>query len=280
MTVPSEPGSAAVITTRHIIEARAKAARSKPFITGICGCQGSGKSTLSQTVSDQLQARGIKTIVISIDDLYLTRAQRRMLAGQVHPLLATRGPPGTHDIALAETIFNDLLSGRPATLPRFDKAADDRLPESEWQRVSGPLDVVLFEGWCVGARPQAASDLVAPVNDLEKIDDPAAVWRTYVNHALATSYQSLFALIDDMVLLAAPRFEIVADWRRQQEHGLIAAVKNTGGPAPFVMSDSEIARFILFYERLSRHILAEMPSRADLVLNLDDQRRLKSVLSR
>ena len=137
-----------------------------PLVVGICGPQGSGKSTLAALVARLLTARGLAVATLSIDDLYRTKAERARLAREVHPLLATRGVPGTHDPALGLAVLQAL--GRPETtaLPRFDKAADDRAPETSWPRVEGPVDVVLLEGWCVGARPQPAARLAAPVSPI------------------------------------------------------------------------------------------------------------------
>ena len=40
------------------------------------------------------------------------------------------------------------------------------------------------------------------------------------------------------------------------------------------MSDDAIGVFIQHYERLTRHILSDMPAYADLTLRLDEKRRL------
>ncbi len=238
-------------------------------VIGICGAQGSGKSTLAHAVLAHCQSQGVAAATLSIDDLYLTRAEREKLAGDVHPLLATRGPPGTHDIALGMEVVAALERGEATPLPRFEKARDDRAPAKEWPVSPPGCRVLLLEGWCAGARPQAASELREPVNALEASEDAAGIWRNYVNDALAGAYQQLFARLDSLALLAAPNFEIVLEWRLQQEREL-----RTNGSADSVgvMDDAGIARFIQHYERLTRHILREMPARADLLIRLDERR--------
>ena len=244
----------------------------KPLVVGICGAQGSGKSTIAAA----LAARFERAVTFSIDDLYLGRAARADLARRVHPLLATRGVPGTHDTALGIQVLNSLMRGEPVALPRFDKANDDRVPAERWPMANAGGELVIFEGWCVGARPQEAADLVDPVNDLEAEDDRDGRWRRFVNEALGGSYQQLFGCIDMLVLLAAPDWRTVLNWRIQQEHELRAA--NPGGTG--LMDDDAVARFISHYERLTRHILTEMPERADLVLRLNQRRECIGIQTR
>jgi D-glycerate 3-kinase len=248
-----------------VFDAIGRHRRRKPVVLGICGAQGSGKSTLASAIERQAAERAIRAATLSLDDLYLTRGERERLARDVHPLLRTRGVPGTHDVALGLDILEALDRGDPALLPRFDKASDDRFPIQRWGHAPAETDLLIFEGWCVGARPQAADAMVEPVNQLERHEDGQAVWRRYVNDALAGAYQHLFARIDVLVLLAAPGFEIVFDWRMQQEAELR---ESSGIGSNSVMDEAGIARFIQHYERLTRHILAEMPDRADVLVRL------------
>ncbi|MCB2079825.1 MAG: kinase [Novosphingobium sp.] len=236
----------------------------RPVVLGICGAQGSGKSTLARALLKRCEALGIVAACLSIDDLYLTKAEREHLARDVHPLLLTRGPPGTHDPALGLSVIDCFERGRQVALPRFDKASDDRAPKGDWPIVSGQCEVLILEGWCVGARPEKESALVAPVNALECDEDPGGIWRSYVNRALAGRYQDLFARIDALVLLESPGFDIVLEWRMQQEDELRA--RYARGSA--VMKRGDIARFVQHYERITRHVLREMPGRADLVIRL------------
>jgi D-glycerate 3-kinase len=266
-------GFAAEVERLHApLAARIAAVAMGPaFVVGICGPQGSGKSTTVRVVAALLEARGLKVATLSLDDLYLPRADREALAREVHPLLRTRGVPGTHDIALGLAVLDDLAGEGATALPRFDKASDDRAPADAWPRVGGPVDVVLFEGWCVGARPEPAEALAAPVNALERERDPDGTWRSYVNAALAGPYRALFARLDLLVLFTAPDFETVLAWRQEQEAKLRRRVAETGQGS--AMSDDEVAVFVQHYERLTRHITREMPARADLVVALDADRR-------
>lgn len=236
----------------------------KPLVVGVCGAQGSGKSTVSATLATRLE----RAVTFSIDDLYLGHAAREVLARRIHPLLATRGLPGTHEPLLGLAVLNALVRRESIAVPRFDKSTDDRVPYQDWPIVSDGCEVVIFEGWCVGARPQNPEDLIDPVNQLEAEEDPDGRWRRFANEALSGDYQKLFGCLDMLVLLAAPDWSTVLRWRIQQEHELRAASPD----ATRIMDDSEVARFISHYERLTRHILNEMPTRADLVLRLNKNR--------
>ncbi|MDP3748807.1 MAG: kinase [Phenylobacterium sp.] len=273
-SLPPEFAQTARAICVPLAEAIAARARATPgLVVGICGSQASGKSTLTAVTRRLLEDSGLKVAVFSLDDLYLTHAERQALARAVHPLLATRGVPGTHDVALGLAAIETLKRPGETALPAFDKARDDRRPRADWSRFDGPADVILFEGWCVGARPQDAEALAMPVNDLERTRDPDGTWRGFANAALAGPYQDLFGRIDLQVLLRAPGFEVVLEWRREQERKLRARLAREGGDAARTMSDDQVADFIAHYERLTRWILEEMPGRADIVVELDAGRR-------
>lgn len=248
----------------------------QPLIVGVCGSQGSGKTTVCRALAARFRQSGISVADLSLDDLYLPLADRVQLSQQVHPLLHTRGVPGTHDTELGLATFDALGRAGRVQLPRFDKATDDRHPVQLWDSVEAPARLVLFEGWCVGARAQSSAALAQPVNELEANEDPDGRWRRYVNDALAGAYQQLFARIGFLVLLAAPSFDVVLSWRLQQEHELREQALTAAGEHSRVMSDAAVARFIQHYERLTRYILDEMPARADVVIRLAADR---SVLS-
>ncbi|THD80904.1 MAG: kinase [Phenylobacterium sp.] len=247
---------------------RAQAAHARlgrTAVIALCGAQGSGKSTIAAATRAILIQRGVDALVLSLDDLYLPHAARERLAREVHPLLITRGPPGTHDVELGLQVLAAVARDRTIALPRFDKATDNPAPITERPAFVGPAQVVLFEGWCVGARAQPREALRAPINALERDEDPDGRWRRFVNTALAAAYPSLFERHDELVLLAAPSFEVVAGWRAEQEAKLRA---RTGGG----MSPEAIARFVAHYERLTRWILEEMPARADWTVPLGPDR--------
>lgn len=237
------------------------AALPRPALVGLSGPQGSGKSTGAAALAMLLAGEGLRVATVSLDDFYLTRAERAALAERLHPLFATRGPPGTHDIGLMTRTIDALLAGKSLALPSFDKGSDERRPESEWPRFVGLADIVILEGWCVGAAPQPEADLAEPVNALEREQDADGVWRRCVNAALA-AYQPLFDRIDYLIQLAPPGFESVAGWRAEQE---ARAPKR-------LMSDAEIAVFVQHYERITRWMLAKMPARADAIVTLGPSR--------
>jgi D-glycerate 3-kinase len=246
-----------------------------PLLVAVNGSQGSGKTTLCAYLLARLEAlHGLRAVSLSLDDFYLTRAEREALAVDVHPLLRTRGVPGTHDMALLDTTLDALLAPMgtaPVAVPRFDKAVDDRRPHSDWEPVAGPVHIVLLEGWCLGARPQGEAQLVLPVNQLEREEDPDGRWRAWVNDALARDFPALYRRVHYWVMLQAPSFAAVYAWRLEQEQKLRLA---TGGTGQGLMSEAAIARFIQFYQRLTEHCLAGLPAQVDYLYTLDSGRQI------
>ncbi|MDH4386401.1 MAG: kinase, partial [Caulobacter sp.] len=193
----------------------------RPPLIAISGAQGSGKTTLARSV-----AAGIGAAHFSLDDVYATRADRQALARTVHPLMATRGPPGTHDLELLSQILDSLLSAEPQSrtpIPAFDKLADDRQPHEHWPVFVGRPSAILVDGWCLGALPQPDEALAADLNGLERDQDPDGIWRRAVNQALAGPYAALFDRFDGFLHLLAPDFSVVQAWREEQEAGLLGA---------------------------------------------------------
>lgn len=246
--------------------------RDEPLVVGVCGPQGSGKSTLAGLLARLLADRGLRTATLSLDDLYLPRAARERLAREVHPLLRTRGVPGTHDPTLGLAVLDALARPGPTPLPRFDKAADDRAPQTDWPIFDSPADVVLLEGWCVGARPQSPEALAAPVNDLEAAEDPDGAWRACANDALAGPYRALFDRIDRLVLLTAPDFATVRAWRGEQELKLRSRLAAEGRNAARTMDAAALDRFLAHYQRLTEWIAQDLPAIADIAVTLDAHR--------
>ena len=259
---------------------RLRSTTGRSIAVGISGAQGSGKTTFVRFLSKWLSRRmQLSAVCVSLDDAYLTKAQRRRLARRAHPLLATRGVPGTHDVPLAHRVLDALThpgAARQFTVPAFDKATDDRVSEQDWRRVDAPADVVLFEGWCVGAWPQTPESLSDPVNQLEAAQDRDAAWRTGVNERLRTDYAELFARLDLLVMLRVPSFERVLEWRSLQEQKLRERLRARPrvDARPPGMSDAEIANFVQHYERLTRHMLKTMPDYADAVIDIDENHRM------
>jgi D-glycerate 3-kinase len=248
-------------------------------VVGINGAQGSGKTTLADFLGLALEkAHGLRVARLSIDDLYKTRADRERLAREVHPLLLTRGVPGTHDTGLGLATLRALRSAAPhalTPLPAFDKARDDRKPAAEWPLFRGRPDVILFEGWCVGTVPQPDEALMAPVNALERDEDTDGAWRRQVNDQLRGAYAELFGPLDRLVMLKVPGMDQVFEWRALQERKLAATLPPDSPNR--LMDAAAIQRFIMHYERLTRHNLAEMPGRADLVVEIDENHRFTRI---
>lgn len=257
-----------------------------PLVVGINGAQGAGKSTLFNLIEVILsEGFGQRVVGFSLDDLYKTRAQREKLSEAVHPLLMTRGVPGTHDVQLGIDIIHSLIKGdaeQPTKIPVFDKSTDDRCQTAVWQEWVGPADVIVFEGWCVGAMAQTQDALDVPINTLERNEDVSGEWRQYVNEQLAGRYQQLFGMIDTLVMLKVPSMEAVFEWRSLQEKKLAERVKyifDTQQPTDHlrIMNEQEIERFIQHYERLTRTMLDEMPNRADITLMLNENHKISKI---
>lgn len=235
-------------------------------LIGIAGAQGSGKTTLARAAASRLGAAHL-----SLDDVYLTRAERQAMAPDIHSLFAVRGPPGTHDLALLEQTIAALRAAGADSrtpLPAFDKLADDRAPEADWPVFTSRPSAVLIDGWCLGATPQAEAELVAPTNALEARLDGEGLWRGVVNAALNGPYAEAFARFDATLFLKAPSFDAVLDWRCEQEAGLMGL-----SPADLPAARrAELAVFIQHFERITRHMLAG-GVKADLTVPLDHQRQ-------
>ncbi len=251
-------------------------------VLGVAGAQGTGKSTLAAHLQALVAALGGEAAVLSLDDLYLPLADRVALAAEVHPLLRTRGVPGTHDVGLGMSILS-ALSERPApqlsvavgdhtiAMPRFDKGLDDRLPVSQWRLQRWPVALVIVEGWCLSMPPETAQALQSPVNQLEHDEDADGRWRGWVNAHLAADYQTFFARFDALVALLPPDFEAVLRWRAAQELNL---------PAERRMHSAALARFIAHYERLTRQGLATWPQQADWCVWLAPDHRIERITRR
>ena len=233
---------------------------------GIGGGQGAGKSTLGRLVEAAGQAFGMHVVVLSLDDFYLTRAERRRLASAVHPLFATRGPPGTHAAGELRRALAALGQPGEVRVPRFNKGADDRMG---FATLRGPADVVVVEGWCVGAPSAGGSDQAAlasaPVNALEREEDAQGHWRRHIEQALRGEYADLNAQLDAIVFLQVPDLRAVRRWRLQQE---------AERPAAQRMTEAQVFHFVAHYERVTLRMLEKLPKTADVVVELDAAHRV------
>lgn len=236
-------------------------------VLAISGAQGIGKTTAIQQFHASPE---LNIAVLSLDDFYLPNQDRHLLAKSVHPLCATRGAPGTHDVPLLTQTIEALKAASSRSKvcwPMFDKQTDDRAPEQTGQSgrsyrsgqpvfsansFAGAPDAILMEGWMMGALPDpsAASDL--PINDLEAEKDPQGVWRAWQEQSLAASYLPLWQDIDAFLHVLAPGFETVLDWRCEQEETTLGLEK--GGLPP--ERRAWVSRFIQHYERITRRMLA------------------------
>ena len=240
-------------------------------IIGLSGGQGAGKSTITGILKFILKARyGLELCIFSIDDFYKTKVERKKMSKNVHPLFLTRGVPGTHDVSLINKTFKNLKKKnfKPILIPNFDKSIDDRSKKSKWTKIRKPPNVIIFEGWCVGARHQKDSLLKKPLNSIEKKHDTNIKWRKKVNNQLKKPYKKLFSKIDKLVYLKAPSFNHIFQWRLHQEQKLKLTSKNKK-----TMSKSKIREFIMFYERITRHMMKDFSKISDLTIFLDKKHR-------
>jgi len=244
----------------------------KISIIGLTGGQGAGKSTIAQILKLILNYKyNLKVTNFSIDDFYKTLEERIKLSKNVHKLFKTRGVPGTHDIKLLKKTFSDLTKKnfKPILMPYFDKSIDDRSSKKKWQKINQQPQIIIFEGWCIGARPQKNIDLIKPINILEKKEDLKIFWRNKVNKELKNDYKKIFDKIDKLIFLKVPNFECVYKWRLLQEKKLQLTSKGKK-----IMSAIKVRKFIMYYERITKQMLKDLPGKAYAVLYLDRKHRL------
>jgi D-glycerate 3-kinase len=239
--------------------------KDRPPLIAVVGAQGCGKTTLARAAAERFGA-----VQISIDDVYLTRAEREALAREVNPLFSTRGPPGTHDLGLLQQLIDALSAAGPADetlIPDFDKRGDDRRPVADWRIFRGRPSAILIDAWCLGALPEEAAALVRPVNALEADHDPDGGWRRAVNGFVGGAYADFIARFDAVLFLRAPSFDGVLDWRCQQEADLLGVV-----PADLPSAERErLAGFVQYFERITRRML-DGGVKAHVVVQLDRNR--------
>jgi len=249
-----------------------------PLIIGLAGGQGTGKTTITSIITIILKKYfKLDVFKISIDDFYKTRKQRTLLSKNKHPLLMTRGVPGTHDIDIMLNFFKRIKvkNFKILKLPKFNKGVDDRCKQSLWYKIQSKPDVVILEGWCVGARSQNSKELKKPVNSLEKTHDQNFKWRQYVNYQLKTKYKKLFNQLDYILFLKAKNFSLLRRWRLKQEKKLWLKSKNKKNLK--IMNKSEVKNFMDTYQRITQQMFKDMPKYSSIVMNLNNSHQIKNI---
>ena len=248
----------------------------KTKIIGLSGGQGAGKSTITGILKLILKKKyGLNICVFSIDDFYKTKNERLRMSKKKHPLFITRGVPGTHDIALLNQTIRKLKQKkfRTVLIPKFDKSKDDRYRKNKWQKIKIKPDIIIFEGWCVGTTHQNNNELKRPLNLIEKKYDENLKWRKTVNNLIKKRYKNIFNKIDKLVFLKVPHFNYIIKWRWLQEQKMKLTTKSKK-----TMSKTEVKEFIMFYERLTKHMMKNYSKISDLTIFLDKNHRSKKML--
>ena len=247
----------------------------KTRVIGLTGGQGTGKSTISAILKIILkEAYKLETVIFSIDDFYKTFTERKKMSKKINSLFLTRGVPGTHDTKMLFQCIKNLKNNsfKKMIIPQFDKSIDDRFPKNKWLKVRKKPNIVIFEGWCVGATPQKNKDLNFPINKLEKQKDNKKIWRKKVNSELKINYKKIFNLIDKLIFLKVPSFKYVFKWRLLQEKKL-----RITGNGNKTMNDKQIKNFVMYYERITKHMLKTTPNKSDTIISIDKKHRLESI---
>ena len=252
--------------------------KKKPLIIGLAGGQGSGKTTISSILTLILQRYfKLNVFKVSIDDFYKTRKDRKLLSKNKHPLLMTRGVPGTHDIDLMLNFFKKIKTKKFKNLqvPKFNKATDDRCIKKLWYKINSKPDVVIFEGWCVGAKAQTNNQLKKPINSLEKIYDKNAKWRSHVNNQLKNKYKILFKEVDELLYLKAKNFDLLGNWRLKQEKKLLLKTKNKKNLK--IMSNKDIINFMQTYQRITQQMFKDALKNSSIIMNLNINHQIQNI---
>ena len=248
----------------------------KTKIIGLSGGQGAGKSTITGILKLILKKKyGLNICVFSIDDFYKTKNERLRMSKKKHPLFITRGVPGTHDIALLNQTIRKLKQKkfRTVLIPKFDKSKDDRYRKNKWQKIKTKPDIIIFEGWCVGTTHQNNNELKRPINLIEKKYDENLKWRKTVNNLIKKRYKNIFNKIDKLVFLKVPNFNYIIKWGWLQEQKMKLTTKSKK-----TMSKTEVKEFIMFYERLTKHMIKNYSKISDLTIFLDKKHRSKKMI--
>ena len=255
-----------------------KASKKKPLILGLSGGQGIGKTTISSIITLILKKYfKLNIFKISIDDFYKTRKERFLLSKKIHPLLMTRGVPGTHDINIMLNFFKRVKKNnfKSLKLPKFDKAIDDRCKKSSWYTIKKRPDIIIFEGWCVGAMAQKNTLLKKSINSLEKKNDKNLIWRKFVNDQLKTKYKKLFGHLDNLLYLKAKNFNLLQQWRIKQEKKLWLKLKKRKNLK--IMNRREVINFMQTYQRITQNMFGDAPKYASIIIKLNSNHQIKTI---
>ena len=255
-----------------------KTDKKQPLIIGLAGGQGSGKTTISSILTLILQKYfKLNVFKISIDDFYKTRKDRKLLSKNKHPLLMTRGVPGTHDVDLMLSFFKKTKGKNFQSLqiPKFNKAIDDRCSKRLWYKIKSKPDIIIFEGWCVGARAQTVNQLKKSINSLEKVHDQSTKWRTYVNNQLKNKYKVLFNQLDGLLYLKAKSFNLLREWRLKQERKLWVQTKNKKNLK--IMSSGDIIKFMQTYQRITQQMFKDALKSSSIIMNLNSNHQIEKI---
>ena len=238
----------------------------------LSGSQGSGKSTLAKLLKLVIEKYYKKKVMLlSIDDYYLSKNKRLKLSKNTHPLLLTRGVPGTHDIKKLKYHINQFKNQNfPINTPTFNKLKDDI---SKKRKVIKNAQILLLEGWCCGSAPIANQYLLKNINILEKIFDKNKNWRKYYNSLLRNEYKSVFSLFDKNIYIQAPSFNYILKWRHAQEKSNAYKSNNKN-----IMNKAKLQEFIQHYEKLTKWMMLTMPTKADILIKIDSNQKIKKLL--
>jgi len=256
-----------------------KADKKRPYFVGLAGGQGTGKTTSSSLIKIILTKYfKLKVFKISIDDFYKTRKERVRLSKRVHPMLLTRGVPGTHDINMMLNFFKKAKSKKfkRLKLPTFNKAIDDRFNKKKWYDLKKRPDVIIFEGWCVGAKPEKNSTLNKTINLMEKNKDKKKIWRKYVNNQLKSKYKKLYSQLNCLIYLKAKNFSLLQKWRLKQERKLLVNSKKNSKLK--IMNKEDVLSFMQTYQRVTQNMFKNMPKYASIILNLNSNHQIKTAV--
>ena len=193
-------------------------------------------------------------------------------------MLLTRGVPGTHDIDMMLKFFKKVKSKKfkRLKLPTFNKAIDDRFNKKRWYDLKEKPDVIIFEGWCVGAKAEKNNTLNKTINLMEKNKDKKKIWRKYVNQQLKSKYKNLYSQLNCLIYLRAKNFNLLQKWRLKQERKLLLNSKKNSKLK--IMNKEDVLSFMQTYQRVTQNMFKNMPKYASIILNLNSNHQIKTAV--